>query len=53
LNRYKENNSVHSKLQVVERKAQLKDQECDNVLPGQGYHTLEGTVMDEYGAMVE
>lgn len=46
-NRYKENNSVQSKFQVIESKSQLKDQECDNVLPGQGYCTLQATVMDE------
>jgi hypothetical protein len=26
---------------------------CDNVLPGQDCHTLQGVVVDEYGAMME
>jgi hypothetical protein len=24
--------------------SQLKDEECDNVLPGQGYHIVQGTM---------
>jgi hypothetical protein len=31
----------------------FKDHGCDNVLPGEGYCTHDGVVMDEYGAMVE
>jgi hypothetical protein len=26
---------------------------CDNVLPGQGYHTFQGAVIDEYGAVID
>jgi hypothetical protein len=32
---------------------EVKDQECDNKLPAQGYRTPQEAVMDGYGAMVE
>jgi hypothetical protein len=34
-------------------KTQLKDQGCDNVLPGQNCRTLQEVVIDEYGTVVE
>jgi hypothetical protein len=33
-------------------KSSVKEQRRDNTLPGQGYHTSERMVTDEYVAMV-
>jgi hypothetical protein len=42
-------------IQVVGQRwsPQLKDRGCDTVLPGQGCHTSQRAVIDEYGAMIE
>jgi hypothetical protein len=37
----------------VTSKPQLKSRGCENVLPGEGYLTPQGSVIDECGAMVE
>jgi hypothetical protein len=34
-----------------EVKPQLKTRRCDNVLPGQGFHTPQEAVMNEYGSV--
>jgi hypothetical protein len=38
---------------VRDQAPQLNNQGCDNVLPGQGYHTPQGVMTDEFGAMVK
>jgi hypothetical protein len=46
-------NSVTIQEPVQRWSSKCKDRACDNVLPGQGYRTLQGAVIDECGAMVE